>query len=215
MICIAAFIIFGILSIFSVRYRPLAREAFRCVFRRIRLKPCDTGFDQRMRMAIVKRAMRRSPKLARFVYRHFESISWAFTALLFVSLAYTANGIWNLVAYGTCDPISGNCPFEFGAAVNATPYEGHFLAFVSPTCQHCVRMEPVVEQIENKTGISFVRINVRTKEGAAIFAQYVDNISRYCPLIGTPTFYHVPTGTAVCGEMPKEQLEQWVLSCQR
>ncbi len=43
MICIFAFFVFAFLAIFSVTYRPLAKEAFECVFRRITLRPCETA----------------------------------------------------------------------------------------------------------------------------------------------------------------------------
>jgi hypothetical protein len=37
MICLIALVVFGIMSIFSVGFRPLAKESFNCVFRRLTL----------------------------------------------------------------------------------------------------------------------------------------------------------------------------------
>lgn len=49
MLCLAALVVFSILGIFSASYRPLAREAFNCVFRKMTLRSCNTGFDQKIK----------------------------------------------------------------------------------------------------------------------------------------------------------------------
>jgi hypothetical protein len=112
MICIIALFVFAVLSLFSAKYRTLAREAFNCVFLRITLRPCDTGFDKKMKMKIVGKLMRKNKKAASFVFKHFEAISWSFTALFFISLLVTANGIYNLAVYGSCEPHSDFCIFN-------------------------------------------------------------------------------------------------------
>jgi len=110
-------VVFAILGIFSAKYRAYAKEAFSCVFNRITLRPCDTGFDQKMKMKIVNKTFKRSPKIAKYIYRHFELISWIFTLLLIISLGYTIYSIYNLVVYGTCNPIDpGSCVLGAGSA---------------------------------------------------------------------------------------------------
>ncbi|MBU0472125.1 MAG: hypothetical protein KKF65_05850 [Nanoarchaeota archaeon] len=103
MICLIALVVFGILGIFSATHRKIAREAFECVFKRIRLKPCDSGLDQRLKSQIMGKLLRRKPKLARFTFRHFETISWIFTILMIVSIIYSGIGIFNFIIYGNCD----------------------------------------------------------------------------------------------------------------
>ena len=132
MICIIALITFGILGIFSARYRSLAGEAFRCVFQRMQLKPCTTGFDQKIKSKLTSKLLKRSPRTARFVYKRFEILSWIFTILLFSSMFYSAYGLYNLFTYGTCDPYIENCPFDIGAP--ACGCEGVCLCDVE-TCQ--------------------------------------------------------------------------------
>jgi len=117
MICLIALATFTVLGIFSARYRSYAREAFDCVFRRVTLRPCIAGFDRRMKGKVTARLMKRSPKLAGFVYRHFELLSWIFTALMIASLMLAINGIYNLMAYGSCDPQSGSCIITEIAAI--------------------------------------------------------------------------------------------------
>jgi hypothetical protein len=42
--------------------------------------------------------------LARFFYRYFKVISWIFTIAFFVSMIYSAYGIYNMIIYGSCEP---------------------------------------------------------------------------------------------------------------
>jgi len=52
MICVVALIVFGILGIFSAKYRVIAKEAFDCVFRKITLRKCDSRLDSRLKSEI-------------------------------------------------------------------------------------------------------------------------------------------------------------------
>ncbi len=103
-VCVAALVVLAFLGIFSAKYRRWAREAFDCVTRRLTLRPCRTGFNTKVKAKITSKLMKRHPGIARFTLRHFEAISWAFTALLFVSLLLTITSAFNLAVYGTCDP---------------------------------------------------------------------------------------------------------------
>ena len=114
MICLIALVVFGILGIFSASHRVIANEAFDCVFRRITLRKCNTSFDKKMKSKIMGTLIRKSPKTAKTIYKHFEAISWFFTILMIVSFAYSAVGIFNWVTYGNCngENISGFCIFN-------------------------------------------------------------------------------------------------------
>lgn len=102
-LCIIAFAVFSIMSIFSAKYRPLAKEGFRCVFRTLTLRPCDTGLDERIKAQVVSGVLRYSPAAARQVNRHFTAISWFFVLLTLASFVYSAYGIYNFYYYGNCD----------------------------------------------------------------------------------------------------------------
>ena len=114
MICILALVVFGVLGIFSATHRKIAFEAFDCVFRKITLRKCETGLDTRLKSQITGKFLKFNPKTGRFVYKHFEVISWIFTILFFVSLAYTIVGGVNYYLYGNCNgPNSdGFCVFD-------------------------------------------------------------------------------------------------------
>ncbi len=99
--CVAALIIFSGLGIFSAKYRRLAKEAFECTFRMVTFRPCITKLDEKIKSKLTAKLMK-TPRLARFVYKHFKILSWIFTLAFFGSLAYSFYGIYNLLYYGTC-----------------------------------------------------------------------------------------------------------------
>ena len=107
-ICIVALVVFSFLSIVSARYRPLAKDAFKCVFLMIQFKPCDVRLEEKIKSKVTSKLMR-MPRLARLFYRYFRLISWIFTIAFFASLIYSAYGIYNLLVFGSCDPTSATC----------------------------------------------------------------------------------------------------------
>ena len=113
-VCIIALVVFGILGIFSVSYRKLAKEAFDCVLRKVTFRKCHTALDKRLKSQITGSIVRKSPKAGKFIYRHFVVISWIFTILLIASFAYSGYSLYNYVKYGNCyGPESeGFCIFD-------------------------------------------------------------------------------------------------------
>ena len=94
--CVIALIVFSVLALFSASHRKLAREAFDCVFRRITLRPCDTGFDKKVKARVVGSLLDRSPKLAKFVNKRFELLSWIFALSMTVSTLWLLWSMYNL-----------------------------------------------------------------------------------------------------------------------
>jgi len=128
MICLIALIVFGILAIFSASYRPLAKEAFDCVLRRITLRKCETGLDRRLKAEITGKLMKRNEAIARFTYRNFEIISWIFVILLFSSLGYSIYSGYNYVKYGNCygpEETGYFCPYS-AFAEKTTGFESNY-----------------------------------------------------------------------------------------
>ncbi len=112
MFCVIALIIFSILGIFSATHRQLAKEAFDCVFRRITLRPCNTGFDKKIKGKIIGKLLNKSPKIASFINRFWEIISWILVVIFFTSLFFSARSAYYLIKYKTCDPSEPqNCIF--------------------------------------------------------------------------------------------------------
>ncbi|MDP2656411.1 MAG: hypothetical protein Q8P11_02500 [bacterium] len=104
MFCIASFIVFAILALFSAQYRPLAKKAWYCVFRKITFRPCDINFDQEVKGKLLGSLMKRSPVCARFVYKRGNILAWIFVILSVWSLIYVVNAGLNLYVYDTCNP---------------------------------------------------------------------------------------------------------------
>jgi len=122
-ICIVALVVFGILGIFSAKHRKMFFEALHCLKRNITLRPCETGFDRRMKYKIASR-FHNYPKAYSFIYRHFNIFSWFLVITLFASFAIAARGGYYLITEKTCDPDNPeNCPFADLAGYNATEAE--------------------------------------------------------------------------------------------
>ncbi|MBI4361457.1 DsbA family protein [Candidatus Micrarchaeota archaeon] len=120
-LCFVALIVFGVLGIFSAKYRVLAKEALDCVARTATLRPCQTGFDTRLKGQVVVGVLKVSPGLARVLNKNFQLLSVAFTLLFFASLAYSAFSVYNYVAFGNCNgpDSSAFCVFDAVLGANA------------------------------------------------------------------------------------------------
>jgi thiol-disulfide isomerase/thioredoxin len=177
-LCLVALVVLASMGIFSAKYRRWAREAFDCVARRITLRPCVSGFDEKVKAKITGRLMERHLGLARFAHRHFEAISWVFTAVMFASLAYAIYGFYNLATVGTCDPANpGGCVFNPGGDPNrvicqyeslstseSMPIIGGFRNIISASisgipkvyflgttwCSHCAWERPIFTDVTEK-----------------------------------------------------------------
>ena len=114
MLCLLALIACTILAVFSARFRPLAKEAIECVFRRVTLRKCTTGFDKHVKAALAGRLMRPFPRTARLLYRHMEALAWLFVGLTTASTGYVGFGFYNYYHYGKCyGPLAkGFCIFD-------------------------------------------------------------------------------------------------------
>lgn len=114
MFCFVALFILAILGIFSATHRKLAKEAFKCVTRRVTLRPCDTGFKEKMQSHIVGTLLSKSLFLAKFVNKNFELLSWIFFLLTVASIIWTFQGVYNFYIYGNCNGLvsSGFCALD-------------------------------------------------------------------------------------------------------
>jgi protein-disulfide isomerase len=126
-LCIIAFIVFSVMSIFSAKYRPLARRGFECVFRAITLRPCETGLDEEIKAELVSKALAFSPAAAKMLNRHFTAFSWIFVILTLASFGYVLYGGYNFYFYGNCDG-----PNATGACI-INDITGDYGRFSAPT----------------------------------------------------------------------------------
>ena len=114
MFCVIAAIILSILGVFSASNRVLAKEALDCVFRRVTLRPCNTGFDEKMKARILGSVINRSEKVARFLNQYFEVLAWTFFVLLLASGIFTIRGFYLFYTTGSCNGLNSTalCVFD-------------------------------------------------------------------------------------------------------
>jgi protein-disulfide isomerase len=169
-LCFVALAVFAFLGVFSARYRSLAREAFACVARRVTLRPCESGLEERLKATIVAKTITRAPRVAAFVNRRFEILSWVFTILFFASLIYSGYSVYNYAVYGNCNgPQGGWCPIDVfvgsgqqrvlkAPLVGNSPIVGPVNASITViefgcfTCPSTRTAEPVVQEFLAKHG---------------------------------------------------------------
>jgi protein-disulfide isomerase len=122
MFCIVSFLVLSILGIFSASNRELARESLDCVLRRVTLRPCNTGFDEKMKAKILGVVIVRSEKAARFINRFFEPLSWVFFVAMLISLVFFVRGLYLFYATGSCNGENSTafCIFDPTGANNQT-----------------------------------------------------------------------------------------------
>ena len=104
MICIAGFIVFAVLGIFSARYRKAAKKAWQCVGRRLTFRPCDSSMKDDIKNRILGKLIVKRPRLARFLDKWLEALAFIFIALTIWSVLVVINVSLNLFVYNTCNP---------------------------------------------------------------------------------------------------------------
>ncbi len=145
-LCIIALPLFLLLSLFSVKYRRLAKEGWHCLTRAVTLRKCESGLDIRIK-AEVTGSLMRWPKAAGFTYRHFTLFSWLFLFLLAASFILSAQGAYNYWQYGHCNGpgSTGFCIFD--------PLGENSQISASQSCE-IVEKQPITA-LANMTGFIF------------------------------------------------------------
>jgi len=104
MFCIAAFVVFVILGVFSARYRKLAKKAWICVVRKITFRPCEIGFKEETKNILIGKLILTKPKFAKFLDKWIEVFATVFVVLSVWSLVVVFQSGLNLFVYDTCNP---------------------------------------------------------------------------------------------------------------
>lgn len=114
MFCILSLVVLSILGIFSASNRALAKEAFSCVGRRVTFRPCDTGFDEKIKAKILGKTINYSEKLTRFFNKYFEVLAWIFFALMMAASIFFFRGLYLFYTTGSCNGLNNAafCAFD-------------------------------------------------------------------------------------------------------
>jgi hypothetical protein len=118
--CLVALIVFGIMGIFSASQRKLAKEALICVFRRVSFRPCQTGFQEKVKGKLVTKLLQRSAFWAKILNKYYEIFSWIFFLIFLGSIVWLGWGGYNFYVYGSCNGLNSTsfCAFDPSGANN-------------------------------------------------------------------------------------------------
>jgi thiol-disulfide isomerase/thioredoxin len=87
------------------------------------------------------------------------------------------------------------------------------IEFYGSECPHCQRMIPIVEEVENETGIKFTRLEIwHNSTNQGIFQSYSSSIQRDCGMLIVPTFTIPKANKSICGEQSGSDLKYFVTS---
>lgn len=103
MLCIAAFIVFALIGIFSAKYRGFAKEAWSCTAKRITFRPCDSSFGDKVKNKMLAKVLLKQPKLVKPADIAINVAAFLIVILTIWSLLVIVKSGLNLFVYGTCD----------------------------------------------------------------------------------------------------------------
>lgn len=127
MVCIAAFIILCLVSVFVAflsifrrdigkRYLKMFKKAWACVGRRLTLQKCETGFADEIKYSILKKVVLKKPHLVRPISIAIEAASVLIVVITVWSLVEGAKAGLSLWTLGTCN-VQRPAACAFGAEI--------------------------------------------------------------------------------------------------
>lgn len=119
MLCIALFVLFLVLFPFLgffQGYRLWFRKAWKCVWLKTTLRPCDQDLAEEVQQAVFSKLFFFSPRLAQSAKVAMPVVVYGFAFLTIWSTYSVIETGLNLYVYGTCNPSSGeSCALSGGA----------------------------------------------------------------------------------------------------
>ena len=114
MVCVAAFIILSLLSIFvgflsifnkqlGQKYWTVFKKAWHCVFKKVRLQKCDTNFKDDVKNTLLKRIVLKNPKLLKPASLLIEVVSVLIVFITVWSFVIAIKSLLALWVFGTCN----------------------------------------------------------------------------------------------------------------
>lgn len=114
MVCVAAFIILSLLSIFvgflsifnkqlGQKYWTVFKKAWHCVFKKVRLQKCDTNFKDDVKNTLLKRIVLKNPKLLKPASLLIEVVSVLIVFITVWSFVIAVKSLLALWVFGTCN----------------------------------------------------------------------------------------------------------------
>ena len=162
------------MGIFSASQRALAKEALDCVFRRVTLRPCNTGFQEKVKGKLLAKVLKRSAFFAKVLNKYYEVFSWIFFVLMVGSTIWVLQGGYNFYVYGSCNGLneSGFCAFDPKGENNKVTSLGS-----NETCGITQKTEKTVT-LNNADLSSFPTKNVGGKDTVVFIGCYACDYSK-------------------------------------
>ena len=114
MVCIAAFIILAIMSVFvgilaifrrdiGQKYWVTFKKAWGCVWKKVRLQKCETNFKEDIKNSLLSRVVVKKPKLVKPISAGIEILAVLIVVVTVWSLVEGAKAGLSLWVFGTCN----------------------------------------------------------------------------------------------------------------
>lgn len=114
MVCIAAFIILSVISVFvgflsifnrelGKKYWVVFQKAWHCVFKKVRLQKCDTNFKDDVKHTLLKRIVLKHPNLLKPASALIEILSIVIVFITVWSFVIAIKSLLALWVFGTCN----------------------------------------------------------------------------------------------------------------
>ena len=114
MVCIAAFIILGLIGIFVAvisifkrevgrAYLKIMKKSWGCVGKKVRLQKCDTNFKDDVKTTLLKHVLLKHPKLVHPLSVIIEIASVIFVAVFLWAVVTSVKSLFSIWALGTCN----------------------------------------------------------------------------------------------------------------
>lgn len=114
MVCIAAFIILSLISVFvgflslfnkqlGQKYWAVFKKAWHCVFKKVRLQKCDTNFKDDVKNTLLRLLVLKHPKLLKPASIFIETISVLIVFITVWSFIIAIKSLLALWVFGTCN----------------------------------------------------------------------------------------------------------------
>ncbi|PIT92881.1 MAG: hypothetical protein COU08_00030 [Candidatus Harrisonbacteria bacterium CG10_big_fil_rev_8_21_14_0_10_42_17] len=79
------------------------------------------------------------------------------------------------------------------------------LEFYGETCPHCIKMKPLVEQLNKEESVEVQQFEVwNSEENAEKMKEYDKGLCG-----GVPFFINTETGKHICGSVSYDELKKW------
>lgn len=203
MVCVAAFIILVVLSIFSAKYRKPLKKAWGCVGKKVTLQKCETNFKDDVKNTMLAKVIVKKPQLVKPLGIAIEVAAVLIVILTVWSLLTVVKSGLALYVYGTCSVSNpSSCSLD---ASESCSIDGKQLGFFESIGKF--KLHEYVGNWFNEFGEVIMAVPARLKQWEA--SEYISSDANYYRYTeGNPIALDIlDPGCNVCKKSYAKQLE--------